>query len=155
MMQFGFCRIWRRGWPSGGPGGAPGGFRPGGAPERTASSRSFGRSRAQGRQALPHVHKGHPAQQARPGGRNTGHTGRPASPWRRFRRLGDPAGQQQVLTKGWGYAILSPTAFRRTTAPGYSGSIGLLQQKGSLARPTTGARCGPGAWAPAAALDYF
>ena len=50
-----------------------------------------------------------------------GFTGRSRRRGRGARPAGRPPGptwQQQVLAKGWGYAILSPPAFRPTTARG-------------------------------------
>ncbi|HNS19952.1 MAG TPA: hypothetical protein PKH24_05605 [Sedimentisphaerales bacterium] len=86
-----------------------------------------------------------------PGGRRGGRP--PAMNW-----PGAPAGptwQQQVLAKGWGYAILSPNSIQADNGAGLTtGVIGLVN-KGQCRQPEDWGALRAWAWGASRALDYF
>ena len=64
---------------------------------------------------------------------------------------GGPSWQQQVLAKGWGYAIIIPTSIQADNGAGLTRRHHRPVQQGPAAQArTTGARCAPGPGAPAA-----
>ena len=66
-----------------------------------------------------------------------------------------PTWQQQVLARGWGYAILSPTSFQADNGAGLTeGIIGLLN-KGQPRKPDDWGTLRAWAWGASRALDYF
>ena len=66
-----------------------------------------------------------------------------------------PTWQQQVLAKGWGYAILTPTSFQADNGAGLTqGIIGLMNQ-GQPRKPDDWGALRAWAWGASRALDYF
>jgi hypothetical protein len=66
-----------------------------------------------------------------------------------------PTWQQQVLAKGWGYAILIPTSVQADNGAGLmQGIIGLVN-KGQPRRPDDWGALRAWAWGASRALDYF
>jgi hypothetical protein len=66
-----------------------------------------------------------------------------------------PTWQQQVLAKGWGYAILSPTSIQADNGAGLTqGVIGLVN-KGQPRKPDDWGALRAWAWGASRALDYF
>jgi hypothetical protein len=76
----------------------------------------------------------------------------------RFRRTNAPAGptwQQQVLSRGWGYAILTPTSVQANNGAGLTeGIIGLMSHSQPRKVDDWGA-LRAWAWGASRALDYF
>ena len=82
-----------------------------------------------------------------PGGRRGGFAGVPA-----------PSGQtwqQQVLAKGWGYAVLVPTSFQADNGAGLTQGIIGLCSKGQPRKPDDWGALRAWAWGASRALDYF
>lgn len=66
-----------------------------------------------------------------------------------------PTWQQQVLEKGWGYAILDPTSIQADNGAGLrQGIIGLVN-KGQPRKPDDWGALRAWAWGASRALDYF
>jgi len=66
-----------------------------------------------------------------------------------------PTWQQQVLAKGWGYAILVPSSIQADNGAGLtSGIIGLVN-KGQTRKPEDWGALRAWAWGASRALDYF
>jgi hypothetical protein len=66
-----------------------------------------------------------------------------------------PTWQQQVLARGWGYAILSPTSFQADNGAGLSEGIIGLVNKGQPRKPDDWGALRAWAWGASRALDYF
>ena len=64
---------------------------------------------------------------------------------------GGPTWQEQVLAKGWGYAIIVPNSIQADNGAGLTKGIIGLCNKGQPRQPEDWARCGPGPGAPAGA----
>lgn len=74
-------------------------------------------------------------------------------PW--GRKQDGPTWQQQVLKKGWGYAILVPTSIQADNGAGLKeGIIGLMNQ-GKRRRPDDWGALRAWAWGASRAMDYF
>jgi lysophospholipase L1-like esterase len=76
--------------------------------------------------------------------------------------VGGPAGgiapgswQRQVLDKGWGYAILSPTSIQADNGAGRTRGIIGLCNKGQPGKPDDWGALRAWAWGASRALDYF
>jgi len=68
---------------------------------------------------------------------------------------GGPSWQQQVLAKGWGYAILTPNSIQADNGAGLTrGTIGLCN-KGQPRKPDDWGALRAWAWGASRALDYF
>ncbi|MEN6333096.1 MAG: acetylxylan esterase [Phycisphaerales bacterium] len=68
---------------------------------------------------------------------------------------GGPTWQQQVLAKGWGYAIIVPNSIQADNGAGLtSGIIGLVN-KGQPRKPDDWGALRAWAWGASRALDYF
>jgi hypothetical protein len=66
-----------------------------------------------------------------------------------------PTWQQQVLAKGWGYAILTPSSVQADNGAGLTlGIIGLMK-KGQNRKPDDWGALRAWAWGASRALDYF
>lgn len=66
-----------------------------------------------------------------------------------------PGWQEQLLNKGWGYAILVPTSYQADNGAGLrSGIIGLVN-KGQARKPDDWGALKAWAWGASRALDYF
>ncbi|MEN6575975.1 MAG: acetylxylan esterase [Phycisphaerales bacterium] len=71
---------------------------------------------------------------------------------------GAPAGipwQQQVLARGWGYAILSPNSVQADNGAGLTTGIVGLMNKGQPRKPDDWGALRAWAWGASRALDYF
>jgi len=66
-----------------------------------------------------------------------------------------PTWQQQVLARGWGYAILSPTSFQADNGAGLTEGIIGLVNKGQPRKPDDWGTLRAWAWGASRALDYF
>jgi hypothetical protein len=74
-------------------------------------------------------------------------------PW--GRKQDGPTWQQQVLKKGWGYAILVPTSIQADNGAGLrEGIIGLMNQ-GKLRKPDDWGALRAWAWGASRVIDYF
>lgn len=94
---------------------------------------------------------------ARRGGPATGPATAPAAAARRGGPGGGgaPAWQQQVLARGWGYAILVPGSVQADNGAGLtSGIIGLVN-KGQPRKPDDWGALAAWSWGASRALDYF
>ena len=66
-----------------------------------------------------------------------------------------PAWQQQVLAKGWGYAVLIPTSIQADNGAGLTQGIIGLCNKGQPRKPDDWGALRAWAWGASRALDYF
>jgi hypothetical protein len=66
-----------------------------------------------------------------------------------------PSWQQQVLDKGWGYAILLPTSFQDDSGAGLNAGIVGLVNKGQPRSPEDWGTLRAWAWGASRALDYL
>jgi len=66
-----------------------------------------------------------------------------------------PTWQQQVLAKGWGYAIISPTSIQADNGAGLTQGIIGLVNKGQPRKPDDWGALRAWAWGSSRALDYF
>lgn len=63
--------------------------------------------------------------------------------------------QQQVLAKGWGYAVIIPTSFQADNGAGLTQGIIGLVNKGQVRKPDDWGTSKAWAWGASSALDYF
>ena len=70
-------------------------------------------------------------------------------------RGGGPSWQQQVLAKGWGYAIIIPNSIQADNGAGLSKGIIGLCNKGQPRKPDDWGALRAWAWGASRALDYF
>jgi hypothetical protein len=68
---------------------------------------------------------------------------------------GGPSWQQQVLAKGWGYAIITPTSVQADNGGGLTSGIIGLCNKGQPRKPDDWGALRAWAWGASRALDYF
>ncbi len=68
---------------------------------------------------------------------------------------GGPRWQQQVLAKGWGYAILIPNSIQADSGAGLTQGIIGLVNKGQPRKPEDWGALRAWAWGASRALDYF
>lgn len=66
-----------------------------------------------------------------------------------------PTWQEQLLAKGWGYAILIPNSFQADNGAGLTSGIIGLSNKGQPRRPDDWGTLRAWAWGASRALDYF
>src|SRR5262249_21741795 len=66
-----------------------------------------------------------------------------------------PTWQQQLLTKGWGYAILVPTSYQADNGAGLTKGIIGLCNKGQPRKPDDWGALRAWAWGASRALDFF
>jgi hypothetical protein len=66
-----------------------------------------------------------------------------------------PGWQQQLLAKGWGYAIIIPTSFQADNGAGLTRGIIGLCNKGQPRKPDDWGALRAWAWGASRALDYF
>ncbi len=66
-----------------------------------------------------------------------------------------PTWQQQVLAKGWGYAIISPNSVQADNGAGLTAGIVGLCNKGQPRKPDDWGALRAWAWGASRALDYF
>ncbi|HEV8606211.1 MAG TPA: hypothetical protein VGQ99_12635 [Tepidisphaeraceae bacterium] len=66
-----------------------------------------------------------------------------------------PTWQQQVIAKGWGYAILSPNSIQADNGAGLTSGIIGLCNKGQLRKADDWGALRAWAWGASRALDYF
>lgn len=68
---------------------------------------------------------------------------------------GEPTWQEQLISRGWGYAIIEPSSFQADTGAGLtSGIIGLVN-KGEYRKPDQWGALRAWAWGASRAIDYF
>src|SRR4029079_840019 len=67
----------------------------------------------------------------------------------------DPTWQQQLLAKGWGYAIIVPTSYQADNGAGLTQGIIGLVNKGQPRKPDDWGTLNAWAWGASRALDYF
>lgn len=80
---------------------------------------------------------------------------RPGAPAFNFPQGAGPSWQDQILAKGWGYAILAPTSYQADAGWGLrEGIIGLVN-KGEPRKPDDWGALKAWAWGASRALDYF
>jgi hypothetical protein len=68
---------------------------------------------------------------------------------------GGPSWQQQVLAKGWGYAIIVPNSIQADNGAGLTKGIIGLCNKGQARKPDDWGSLRAWAWGASRALDYF
>jgi hypothetical protein len=68
---------------------------------------------------------------------------------------GGPTWQQQVLAKGWGYAILTPNSIQADNGAGLTQGIIGLVNRGQPRKPDDWGALRAWAWGASRALDYF
>jgi hypothetical protein len=73
----------------------------------------------------------------------------------RMMRSGEPTWQQQVLDKGWGYAIIVPYSFQADNGAGLTQGIIGLCNKGKPRKADDWGSLRAWAWGASRALDYF
>ncbi|HEV7350330.1 acetylxylan esterase [Telluribacter sp.] len=66
-----------------------------------------------------------------------------------------PGWQQQLLEKGWGFAVLLPTSFQADNGAGLTEGIIGLMNKGQHRKPDDWGTLRAWAWGASRALDYF
>ncbi len=66
-----------------------------------------------------------------------------------------PSWQQQLLQKGWGYAIIYPTSYQADNGAGLTEGIIGLVNKGQTRKPDDWGALRAWAWGASRALDYF
>ena len=66
-----------------------------------------------------------------------------------------PSWQEQVLSKGWGYAVLVPTSYQADNGAGLTQGIIGLVNKGQPREPDDWGTLRAWAWGASRALDYF
>lgn len=79
----------------------------------------------------------------------------PAPPVNAPQRPAEPSWQQQVLQKGWGYAILVPVSIQADNGAGLKQGIIGLMNKGQTRKPDDWGALRAWAWGASKALDYF
>lgn len=77
------------------------------------------------------------------------------SPPRDTSRNAPPSWQQQLLAKGWGYAILVPTSYQADNGAGLTQGIIGLVNGGRTRKPGDWGTLKAWAWGASRALDYF
>ena len=70
-------------------------------------------------------------------------------------RSGEPTWQQQVLAKGWGYAVIVPNSIQADNGAGLTEGIVGLCNKGQSRKPDDWGSLRAWAWGAGRALDYF
>jgi len=131
ILELGFAPGFGRGGPAAGRGAAPGVAGAGGAAGRAAPA-------AEG--------------PAPPGGAGRAPGTAPAG---RGMFGGGPSWQQQVLAKGWGYAILSPNSVQPDNGAGLTQGIIGLVNRGQPRKLEDWGALKAWAWGASRALDYF
>jgi len=76
-------------------------------------------------------------------------------PWFNRPKPEGPTWQEQVLQKGWGYAVLVPTSIQADHGAGLKQGIIGLVNKGHLRKPDDWGALRAWAWGASRALDYF
>ncbi len=79
----------------------------------------------------------------------------PAPPANATQGPAEPGWQQQVLQKGWGYAILVPGSIQADNGAGLRQGIIGLMNKGQTRKPDDWGALRAWAWGASKALDYF
>lgn len=77
------------------------------------------------------------------------------TPPRDTSRNAPPSWQQQVLARGWGYAVLVPTSYQADNGAGLTQGIIGLVNKGQPRKPDDWGSLRAWAWGASRALDYF
>jgi len=130
MMEFGFV------FGPGGFGGAKGA-----TPKAATPPAGRGEPGHSGGEGVPPSNRGQDARDTRGPGGGFGSSG--------------PSWQQQVLAKGWGYAILIPNSIQADNGAGLTQGIIGLVNKGQPRQPDDWGALRAWAWGASRALDYF
>lgn len=77
------------------------------------------------------------------------------NPPRDTSRNAPPTWQQQLLAKGWGYAVIVPTSYQADNGAGLTQGIIGLVNKGQPRKPDDWGALKAWAWGASKALDYF
>jgi hypothetical protein len=77
------------------------------------------------------------------------------NPPRDTSRNAPPSWQQQLLAKGWGYAVIVPTSYQADNGAGLTQGIIGLVNKGQPRKPDDWGTLKAWAWGASRALDYF
>lgn len=77
------------------------------------------------------------------------------NPPRDTSRKAPPSWQQQLLAKGWGYAVIVPTSYQADNGAGLTQGIIGLVNKGQPRKPDDWGTLKAWAWGASRALDYF
>jgi len=85
----------------------------------------------------------------------TGFGGRSPRSGRGASSGGEPSWQQQVLARGWGYAIIAPNSIQADNGAGLTRGIIGLCNKGQPRKPDDWGALRAWAWGASRALDYF
>lgn len=75
--------------------------------------------------------------------------------WMKFPAPPGPSWQEQVLSKGYGYAILIPTSYQADNGAGLTQGIIGLVNKGAPRKPEDWGALRAWAWGASRAIDYF
>jgi hypothetical protein len=67
----------------------------------------------------------------------------------------EPSWQQQLLAKGWGYAVIIPASYQADNGAGLTNGIIGLMNKGESRKPDDWGTLRAWAWGASRALDYF
>lgn len=68
---------------------------------------------------------------------------------------GEPTWQEQLISRGWGYAIIEPTSFQADNGAGLTAGIIGLVNKGEYRKPDQWGALRAWAWGASRAIDYF
>ena len=74
---------------------------------------------------------------------------------RHRRGLLEPSWKQQLLEKGWGYAIIIPASYQADNGAGFTQGIIGLMNKGQHRKPDDWGTLRAWAWGASRAVDYF
>jgi hypothetical protein len=140
IMEFGFIGPF--------PGfGGFGGPRPNGGAARPGGPSGFGAAGPGGAGGPGGATRpGGPSGAARPGGGGFGVFGPPQT---------GPTWQQQLLAKGWGYAVIDPNSIQADNGAGLTQGIIGLCNKGQFRTPDQWGSLRAWAWGADRAMDYF
>lgn len=68
---------------------------------------------------------------------------------------GEPTWQEQLITKGWGYAIIEPSSIQADNGAGLTRGVIGLANKGAFRKPDQWGALRAWAWGASRAIDYF
>jgi hypothetical protein len=68
---------------------------------------------------------------------------------------GEPTWQEQIITRGWGYAIIEPSSIQADNGAGLTKGIIGLVNKGAFRKPDEWGALRAWAWGASRAMDYF
>ncbi len=79
----------------------------------------------------------------------------PAEPANRLISSGEPGWKEQLISRGWGYAILNPTSVQADNGAGLTQGIIGLVNKGEYRKPYDWGALRAWAWGASRVIDYF